>query len=717
MWALTTKYLLKLRLRIIEYTQFSQISYLMILGGITGVLGGFGAIGVIYTIKFFQDSVITQQGSLLSTLDNMEWYWKIAIPVGGFTIVGYLVNRWAEEAKGHGVPEVMSAIAVNKGVIRPIVVVIKAIASAITIATGGSVGREGPIVQIGSGLGSTIGQALRLSPERVSILVGCGAAAGIAATFNAPIAGAFFALEIIIGNFALKSFSPIILSSVLATVVSRFFLGDYPSFHLAEIYKLVSPWEIPLYILFGIMTGAVAILFIITLLKTEDWFDALKMSPYLKAPLGGLLVGIILLLAPNIYGTGHETIEWILNLDLHSTQVPQIAQFGFLRFFYQHGNSGFLLVGFIILLLIKLLATNITLSSGASGGIFAPSLFLGATTGAIYGILLNYLFPGMTAPVGAYAIVGMGAVVAGTTHAPITSALILFELTNDYKIILPLMITCTISTLMCRAINKDSIYTIKLTRKGILLNQGDEANIMKSFKVKDIMKPNPPVLPETAKFKQLVQTFLNEQNTEYFITDNEQRLLGVVSLHHLKSVLNEDENLRDLVLARDILEETELVVLPKTDLAECMKRFAISEKEHLPVIENHDSKKIIGYISHNDLINLYDREILKKNVAELKYVRESGPEKRKELIEIPQEFEMEYVRVSSRIAGHTLAELDFRVRYNVTVIAINRNRGDGSVAYEIPHANSRLQKDDLLCVIGKQADIQRVFKSVNNEIT
>jgi len=698
-----------LYVRIVEYTQFSQISYLMIIGGFTGILGGFGAIGVIYTIRFFQYLALQQHEHVLLALSSLPWFVKILIPTIGFSIVGFLVNKWAKEAKGHGVPEVMSAIALNNGVIRPIVVVIKAIASAITIATGGSVGREGPIVQIGSGIGSTIGQLLRLSPERLTILVGCGAAAGIAATFNAPIAGAFFALEVIIGNFALRAFSPIILSSVLATVVSRFFLGDHPSFALTKIYMLVSVWEIPLYIILGVLTGAVSILFIQTLFQTEEWFDNLKLSPYLKATFGGLLVGIIIIFVPNIYGTGHETIESILNLTIHAESVPKIAQLGFLKYFYHGAHLGYLIVGFILLLFAKLLATNITLSSGGSGGIFAPSLFLGATCGAIYGIIVNYLFPTVTAPIGAYAIVGMGAVVAGTTHAPITAGLILFELTNDYKIILPMMITCTISTLMSRGVNVDSIYTIKLTRRGISLNQSDEAMIMKSFRVSDVMKGNPPVIPETASFNALVHTFLNNQNPEYFIINEQRQLLGVVSLHHLKSVMY-DENLKNLVLASDIMEETNQLVFPETSLAECMTQFAVSEQEHLPVIDNKQHRQLLGYISHGELINLYDREILKKNVAELKFVREGEEKRRKELIKLPEDYDLEYIRISDKHAGKSLAELNLRARFNITILTISRNEDNGNCRLEIPTADSVLAKNDLLFVVGKREDILKAFR-------
>lgn len=704
-----TRFILSLSQRIQNYTRMSQISLLMIVGGFTGIVASLGAMVVIYMIRFFQKLALGSVTNLLETLDTLDPISKILIPTVGLTLVGLMVHLWAKEARGHGVPEVMVAIALRNGIIRPVVVLIKTIASALTIAVGGSVGREGPIIQIGAGMGSTIGQILKFSPERTIILVGCGAAAGIAATFNAPIAGAFFALEVIIGNFALRAFSPIILSSVLATVVSRSILGDSPTYHLAKIYVLKSVWEIPLYIIFGFISGAVAILFIKTLDWSEQIFEKIKIPPYFKTTLGGILLGIVIIFIPNVYGNGHSTIEGILNLQFLPESVPEIVQHGFLKQFFANQNQALLWVGLILLLFGKLLATNITLGSGGSGGIFVPSLFLGATAGAIYGMAVKYFFPEVTASIGAYAVVGMGALVAGTTHAPITASLILFELTNDYKIILPMMITCTLSTLMSRAVNKESIFTIKLARQGISLHHGSEAMVMQAFKVKDVMLPDPPSIPESANFKNLVKVFLTEKNSEYFITDPEKKLVGVISLHHLKGVLN-DENLQDLVLARDFMDEIgSNYVLPDDSLADCMTKFSTCEMDIFPVIESPANPRLLGYISHNELINLYDREILKKNVTELKYVRENEFGRPKTQISLPREYEIEYVKITAKLAGHSIAELNLRARYDISIVAIQHVQTDGTVVQTIPRPETVLRENDLLFVIGKYEDIQRAF--------
>jgi len=329
-----------------------------ILAVIVGLAGGFGAIGFRYLIEFFQSISYGSVGNLIDAVQLIPWYFRIGIPAAGGLLVGPLVYFFAREAKGHGVPEVMEAVALRSGIIRKRVVFIKSLASAICIGTGGSVGREGPIVQIGSAIGSTIGQELKVSADRIRTLVGCGAAAGIAATFNAPIAGLMFALEIVLGDFGLATFSPIVISSVAATAVSRYFLGDAPAF-IVPAYELISAWELPLYVILGLFCALVGVTFTKVLYRLEDMFDGLKFPEYLKAVLGGLILGAMALVFPHLLGVGYEAIDLALIQEL----------------------SWWLM---FLLVLCKILATSITIGSGGSGGIFAPSLFMGAMAGGFF---------------------------------------------------------------------------------------------------------------------------------------------------------------------------------------------------------------------------------------------------------------------------------------------------------------------------------------------
>ena len=347
-----------------------------VLAIMVGLAGGFGAVGFRLLINFFQKISYGSADNLLDVVTGLVWYYKFWIPALGGLIVGPLVYFGAREAKGHGVPEVMEAVALRSGLIRKRLVIIKSLASALTIGTGGSVGREGPIVQIGSAIGSTIGQLTKVSADRLRTLVGCGAAAGIAATFNAPIAGAMFALEIILGDFGVATFSPIVISSVTATAVSRHFLGDTPAF-VVPAYELVSAWEFPLYITLGLFCALVAVVFVRTLYKMEDLFDSLKFPPdYFKAVFGGLVLGLMGLVFPQILGVGYGAID----LSLMQNYAWWIL---------------------LLLVMCKMLATSITIGSGGSGGIFAPSLFLGAMAGGFFGMIINNIFPDVTASAGA----------------------------------------------------------------------------------------------------------------------------------------------------------------------------------------------------------------------------------------------------------------------------------------------------------------------------
>ncbi len=667
----------------VRYTQFSQTTYVLILGIIVGIFSGFVAVGFRWLIVFFQRTTIKESDGILSALSQLPVWWIILVPVLGGAVVGPIIYFFAREAKGHGVPEVMQAIALKNGVIRPRVAIVKSLASAITISTGGSVGQEGPIIQVGSAVGSTIGQWLNVTPERLKILVGCGAAAGIAATFNAPIAGAFFALEVIIGNFGLLSFSPIIISSVMATVISRAFFGNTPIFAM-PLYSLVSIWEIPLYIVLGVFTGIVGVAFTESVYASEKFFDNLKMPEYLKTAFGAIFLGIFIALTPHVFGGGYESIGMMLE-----------------------GEFGWHVL--LFLLIMKLLATSTTLGSGGSGGIFAPALFLGAASGGMFGKLVHNFFPASTASSGAYAMVGMGAVVAAATHAPITSILILFEITNDYKIILPVMIACTIATIIARKINQDSIYTMKLSLRGISLNQGREEIIMRSFTVGDIMRPNTPVINEKAGLKEIIKSFMEYQDPFYYVVNNNNQLLGILSTHVVKSILSESESLDRLIIARDLVEPTPAVG-PHDTLAECMDKFERTDCDHLPVIENEKTMKLIGTISRKDIIKLYNHEILRKDVLGVKYVRDFGSDQLRNMVQLPRDFQVDFIPAPKSFIGHSIRELNLRSNYGINVLAVKKKISDLGSSNELPDPERVFEQGDIMVVAGKESSLEKFRK-------
>jgi CIC family chloride channel protein len=580
------------RLRLNQHVYFSLLAILI------GVLGGYGAVLFRFSIKAAQFCFYQNTRDILTFAHTLPAYLKIGLPALAGLIVGPIVYFGAHEAKGHGVPEVMEAVVLRGGRIRSRVALVKILASGISIGSGGSVGREGPIVQIGSSIGSTMARLLKVPRDREKTLVGCGAAAGIAATFNAPIAGVLFAVEILLGDFGISTFSPVVLSSVIATTISRYYFGDFPAF-IIPTYNVVSLWEFFLYPVLGVVAGLVALLFIISLYKCEDLFNGLKIPEYIKPALGGLLLGLLLCKWPYVFGVGYGTV----NLSLKN-QLPVLL--------------------LLTLVFVKILATSITLGSGASGGIFAPSLFIGAMIGGFFGWCVHLLFPHVTASSGAYALVGMGAIVAGTTHAPITAILIIFELTGDYGIILPLMLSCIVSTIIASSLKRGSIYTTKLLRRGIDISEGREQSILRTLRVQEIMSKQVVTIQESMLLVDIINTLKNYDVSYLHVLNVRDELTGIISFRDIRPVLQEDA-IKHLVIARD-MATTDVVTVRASDRVqlalEIMGRKGISQ---LPVLADHSDKKVIGTVSKKDVLAAYEKAVVRRELEGFPRLLRRGP--------------------------------------------------------------------------------------------
>jgi len=559
----------------------------LLIAAFIGVLSGYGAVLFRLLIKGAQYVFYKNTGDILSFSSTLPIYIIVGIPCIGGLLVGLIVTFAASEAKGHGVPEVMEAVALRNGRIRKRVAAAKILASAICIGSGGSVGREGPIVQIGSSLGSTAAQIFNVARAHQKTMVGCGAAAGIAATFNAPIAGVLFALEILLGDFGIASFSPVVLSSVTATTISRHYFGDFPAFTIPA-YHLETLWEFAIYPFLGLFAGLVAILFIVTLYKSEDFFDAIPLPQWVKPAIGGLLLGLILIKFPHVFGVGYGAINEALFNKL----------------------SGIFLISLVFL---KIAATSFTLGSGGSGGIFAPSLFIGAMAGGFFGWVANIYFPFATASPAAYALVGMGAVVAGTTHAPITAIIIIFELSGNYKIILPMMITCILSTMVASTLKKGSIYTIKLLRRGVDISGGMEQNLLRSMEVGKFMLKDPPTVSEGMPLLDLIKTFKTEDVSYLHVLNEKKDLTGIISFRDIRPLFQE-EGLHYLIVAKDIAT-TDLKTVGRQDsiltALQIMSDLGISQ---LPVLGGENGKKVIGTLRDKDVLAAYDKAIIRHEI-------------------------------------------------------------------------------------------------------
>jgi len=670
---------------------------IVVLSVLIGILGGFGAIGFRLLIRSLQGVGTGSFGpNIDERLVSLHWLHLMLLPIVGGVLVSALVQGFAKEAKGHGVPEVMEAVALRGGRIRKRVVAVKSLASALCIASGGSVGREGPIVQIGSALGSVIGQWLRAPRERLRLLVGCGAAAGIAGTFNAPVAGVMFAIEIILGNYAITTLTPLILSSVVATVVCHAFPsitgGNVRAFSIPFEYSLASIWEIPGFFVLGGIAAMVALAFIISLNWFEVRFDAIRMPAVAKGAVGGLALGAIYVGMRfgighvHLFGIGYPSIEAALRGEL-TWQVLAL-----------------LVVG-------KLVCTGVTIGAGGSGGIFAPSLFMGAMAGGAFASAMAAVLPaGIPIEGGAYALVGMGAVLAGTTHATITAILIIFELTGDYQIILPLMIACVISGLITTRLKKDSIYTQKLTRRGIDLQLGVEATIMRSALVGELMSPGAPTVETATGFREVLGRMLDETVEELYVTDEGGVLEGIIGLNDVKAVMTET-GLDQVLIAADLMDRGVLWVTPQSTLLQCIDKFAASGQDELAVVESEESRRLIGLVTHRAVFQLYNREVLRQGNLGLKYVHGADGGARNDYVELADGHVVREVPVTKTMVGRTLRELDVRARFQVNVVSIRTREFDPRQSdCGVPDPGYALKSSDRLMVVGSQSSIEQFVR-------
>jgi len=589
---------------------FERDWYLIIIGAGIGTLTAFGALGFAWLLHEVEK--LTEH----ARHDLPLWLLPV-IPMVGALISAVLVWRFASEAKGHGVPQVLKALIQRNGTIQPRVGIVKVFASIATVGSGGSAGTEGPIVQIGATAGSVLAHRLNIPREHVRTLVGCGAAAGIASIFNAPIAGVFFVLEILLRDFSIRVFTPIVIASVFSAATTHSFRGENEAIFFAR--ELLSGyqftlWELPSYLVLGIVCGLSAVLFNWMLHAGEDLFERVKLHPVVKPVLGALLLGALGLAylaipgvgtsgnTPPFFGNGYETIRHLLDPSAY------LATDG--------GNAGptgspvptaFVLLAALVVL--KSLATTFTLGSGGSGGVFAPSLFLGAVAGSAFGVALDAagLLPDGASPA-SYALVGMAAVVAGSTHAPLTAILILFELTRDEYVLLPIMLAAVIATVVSQLINRDSVYTFKLRREGVLVGAARDLTILRRLAVRDVEPEPMPAEPVYASdpVAKLIALHATYHVPDFPVVDQAGGYMGMVTGGDMRTALIDREAIPLLLVAE--LMRTDIPVVHADDsLDTVMNKFATHDVTSLCLVrtQNDGTAKPLGLITRGRVLSRY----------------------------------------------------------------------------------------------------------------
>lgn len=505
------------------------------------------------------------------------------------TGLGFVAAWWIMRGPGRGydgmnVPDVQRAVARAGGAIPPRPVLARTAASAVTLGAGGAAGSEGPVAVLGSAIGSLLGRLFRSDPARTKVLVGAGAAAGISAAFNAPLAGAFFALEEILGSLAVGAFPPVVVSSVVAAVVSHSFLGNNPAFPIPEAYGYALRRELVVFYPFlGVLAGLVAVLFVRVFFRVESLARRGAIPPVLRPWLGGAFVGVLVLLSRGLLvGQGHFAVH----LELF-------------------GRMGWHWLA--LLALGGILATSVTLNAGGSGGLFTPSLYVGATTGGAFGVALSGLFPGLALRPEAYALVGMGAVTAAATSAPITAILLVFEMTNDYAIVLPLMLATVIATVVARRLEPDSLYSGWLRRRGERLEHGADRDVLAGLRVADAFDRAPRVVHERAPLASLLDHLGEGGYADLPVVDDERRLVGIVTLTDLGRLARDGKGAGALVVAADVATPAEAVT-PADSLLEAIRMMGVRGVASIPVVD-HASGRLLGLVSRANVLARYEREV------------------------------------------------------------------------------------------------------------
>jgi len=649
-----------------------------------GVIGGL--VGTLFQLgSHALQRVIIGRGGLLEAAQGLDWTGRLMIPFAGSIVASLLAYGLSRRRKSQGMADVMEAISFRKAEglsIRS--TVMRAMSSLALIATGGSVGREGPIVYMSAAFGSRFARVVRIPAPRLGLFAGCGVAAGMASAYYAPLGAAIFAMEVVLGNFAIEIMAPVIVSSVVACLMVQglatgTFLAAWmngpPLYDLTRLAD-AGPAEYLAYLVLGVAAAFGAKLFFATMRESERFFGRLPLPAVLKLPIGGLLVGVIGIWLPHVWGNGYDAVNLVLR-----------------------ERPGLVFVA--LLFVMKIVATSATVGSGGSGGIFTPTLFVGASLGLLVGAAANFILPGGVEDTHNYAAVGMAAVLAATTHAPIMAIFMLFEMTGKSGMILPMVVAAISATVVSRRIGVESAYLGPLRRRGLQIPEGIEETALTTTRVRDIMRENAAWTRVTATFDMIVGMVQKTRRDAIYVVDNDLRLVGVIRLHDVKNYLAEPQ-LGAAVIAADLAAVVPHAE-PEQTLAEVMEQFDDPELAELPVVDPVDGT-LQGVVDRRDLLTALSVEVLQSQHLRAKFVEHGGAQ---HYVEIQRGHAVSRIRVPKEMVGHTLAAIDFRRRTGLTVLTVI-HLAEGRETRIVPEPGTVLGSSDALIVMGPVAKIREL---------
>ncbi len=575
--------------------RFSEDAFHLLLAGGVGVIGGLVNIAFYYGNAAARLMFTRHPGDPVEVAEALSGWARVIIPAAGGLIAG-LVLYWGLRLSGpQRSSNILEVVIAGDGRLPLRSALVKAISSLITISSGGSIGREGAISQLTATVASKWGQLTKWPPYRLRLLVGCGAASGMAAAYNAPISGAVFAALIVLGNFSMNLFAPLVFASVIASMVSRSFFGLKP-FYSVPPFEITSIGQLPWFILLGLLTGALGAAFLKLLNASESVFRKLSVPVYVRLTIGGLIVGILALQFPGVWGNGYG----VTNQILHQT--------------FDNNLQGLLFL--LGLFLAKLLATTITVGSGAVGGVFTPTLFLGAGIGASFGLALQALYGGYPTPVTAFALVGMGSMLSATTRSPLLAIIMVFEISLDYSLMPPLMLACVVSVLMARRLHPESIYTEPLRQKGLTVPPDPNTSEAATERtVGDLMRAPVPPVKVTAPLREVADRFLVSANNFLPVVDSKRQLLGIVALQDLKEYLNSGDDLVG-VIAYDVMRPPPPCVTPNQRLIDIMPVVLSSDMRNIIVVNTLRENRLIGALSRAEVLGIFSEVIATSRTKE-----------------------------------------------------------------------------------------------------
>lgn len=576
-----------------EKIVLQEEAFHLLLAALVGVIGGAVNLFFFYAGESVQRLFLPQPIDPVQAAEMFAPWQRLAVPTLGGLAAG-LILYWGFQLVGpQGSSDLLEVVVAGDGRLPFRTESVKTASALVSIATGASVGREGGISQLSATLASKLGQVAKWPPYRLRLLVGCGAAAGISAAYNAPIAGAVFASLIVLGNFSMSLFAPLVCASVVATMVSRSFFGIEPWYHVPS-FPSTAPAQLPWFILLGFLCGGVSALFLKFLRTAKENFDQVKLPIYARLTLAGLAVGIVAVAGfPGVCGNGYFVTNAILHGDLEA------------------GTGAFPQLGGLFF--AKLLATVITVGAGTVGGVFTPTMFLGADAGALFGITLHHFGCATGVPAGAFALVGMGATLAGTTKSPLLAMIMAFEISLDYSLMPPLMLGCVVAVLVSRQLHGESIYTEHMRLKGLsLLRENEQAGAAMDKTVGDLMQPPVPPMRETVSLREIADRFLASPNNFVPIVDAQKRLIGVVALQDLKDFLHDNEELTG-VIALDLMRPPPKCLTPGQRLLDALPLVLESELRNIPVVSTAAENRLVGSLSRAQMLAIFSEAIAEKS--------------------------------------------------------------------------------------------------------